>query len=214
MLVVRTVGVSIPSLRLIMIQSLAGRQRLGNEHSFQSDTATNPSIASQGHFRVKDPPDKECFCQGGRIVTKKYVLKLTAAERVELEQVVKKGKAAAWKIQRAQALLQCDQGQHGPGWIDEQVAQAYGCTTRSLESWRKQAVEEGPLSLLERKPRTTRVPKLDGEKEARLVTLACSRAPKGRARWTLRLLAERLVELEIVDAISHETVRRAMKKTS
>lgn len=147
-------------------------------------------------------------------MTKKYVLKLTAAERVELEQVVKKGKAAAWKIQRAQALLQCDQGQHGPGWIDEQVAQAYGCTTRSLESWRKQAVEEGPLSLLERKPRTTRVPKLDGEKEARLVTLACSRAPKGRARWTLRLLAERLVELEIVDAISHETVRRAMKKTS
>jgi hypothetical protein len=147
-------------------------------------------------------------------VAKKYVLKLTAEERVELEQVVKKGKTAAWKIQRAQALLQCDQGRDGPGWVDEQIAQAYGCTTRSLELWRKQAVEKGPLSLLERKSRTTRVPKLDGEKEARLVTLACSQAPKGRSRWTLRLLAERLVELKIVDSISYETVRRAMKKTS
>lgn len=146
-------------------------------------------------------------------MTKKYVLKLTSEERGELEQVVKRGKAAAWKIQRAQALLQCDGGPAGPGWPDERVAQAYGCTTRSVESWRKQAVERGPLSLLERKPRTW-MGKLDGEKEARLVKLACSAAPKGRARWTLRLLAARLVELEIVDAISHETVRRAMKKTS
>lgn len=144
---------------------------------------------------------------------KKYVLKLTVEERGELEQVVKKGKAAAWKVQRAQALLQCDQGESGAGWPDEQVAQAYGCTTRSLESWRKQAVECGPLSLLERKPRTG-VRKLDGEKEAHLVKLACSQAPKGWARWTLRLLAARLVELQIVDAISHETVRRAMKKMS
>lgn len=145
---------------------------------------------------------------------KKYVLKLTAEERGELEQVVRKGKAAAWKLQRAQALLQCDQGTTGPGWIDEQVAQAYGCTTRSLESWRKQAVERGPLSLLERKPQTRSAVKLDGEKEARLVKLACSPAPKGWARWTLRLLAARLVELEIVDSVSHETVRRAMKKMS
>jgi hypothetical protein len=146
-------------------------------------------------------------------MAKRYVLKLTAEEREELERVIKKGKAAAWKVQRAQALLQCDQGASGPGWPDEQVARAYGCTTRSLESWRKQAVERGPLSLQERKPRT-RVGKLDGEKEARLVKLACSAAPKGRARWTLRLLAAQLVELEIVDSISYETVRRAMKKTS
>ena len=99
-------------------------------------------------------------------MAKKYVLKLMAEERVELEQLVKRGKAAAWKVQRAQALLQCDQGQGGPAWADEQVAQAYGCTTRSVESWRKQAVERGPLSLLERKPRTTPIHKLDGEKEA------------------------------------------------
>jgi hypothetical protein len=83
-----------------------------------------------------------------------------------------------------------------------------------LESWRKQAIENGPLALLERKARTAGARKLDGEKEAQLVKLACSQPPSGQARWTLRLLADRLVELEIVEAISHETVRRAMKKTS
>jgi hypothetical protein len=149
-------------------------------------------------------------------MAKKYVLKLTLEERAELDQLVKKAKTAAWKVQRAQALLKCDQSSEGPAWKDEDVAEAYGCTTRSLESWRKQAVEEGPLSLLERKPRLTppNPPKFDGEKEARLTALACSKPPKGFARWTLRLLAERLVELEIVDTVSHETVRRAMKKMS
>jgi len=148
------------------------------------------------------------------LMAKKYVLKLTAAERTELEFVIKRGKAAAWKVQRAQALLKCDEGIQGPGWPDERIAEAFGCTTRSLESWRKQAVERGPLSLLERKPRTSFASILDGEKEARLVKLACSRAPEGRARWTLRLLAEQLVELEVVETISYETVRRALKKTS
>jgi Homeodomain-like domain len=148
-------------------------------------------------------------------VAKKYVLKLAPEERATLEQLVKKGKAAGWKLQRAQALLKCDQGPEGPGWTDAENAAAFGCTTRSLESWRKQAVEQGPLSLLERKPRRPSVPpKLDGEKTARLVTLACSRPPQGRARWTLRLLAHRCVELKIVDAISYGTVRRALKKTS
>jgi hypothetical protein len=147
-------------------------------------------------------------------VAKKYVVKLTAEERGQLEQLVKKGNAAGWKVQRAQALLQGDQGPDGPGWTDERVAEAYHCTPRSLESWRQQAVEAGPLSLLERQPRLRPpvTPKLDGEKEARLTALACSQPPAGCARWTLRLLAERLVELEIVDAISHETVRRALKK--
>ena len=147
---------------------------------------------------------------------KKYVLKLTVEERTELHQVVRKGKAAAWKLQRAQALLKCDEGREGPGWTDERIAEAFGCTSRSLQSWRKQAVEQGPLSLLERKPRETppRTPKLDGEKEARLTALACSKPPKGRGRWTLRLLGERLVELKVVDTISHETVRRALKKAT
>lgn len=149
-------------------------------------------------------------------MAKKYVLRLTAEERTELEQLVKKGKAAGWKRQRAQALLQCDQGPDGPAWTDERVAAAYGCTTRTLESWRRQAVEDGPLSLLQRKPRRTSPvqPKLDGEQQARLTALACSQAPPGYARWTLRLLAERLVELEVVDTIAHETVRRALKKAT
>jgi hypothetical protein len=146
---------------------------------------------------------------------KKYVLKLTAEERAELQSVVKKGKAAAWKVQRAQALLKVDQSSDGPRWRDERVAEAYGCTARSLENWRKQSVEDGPLSLLERKPRADKGrTKLDGEGEAQLVKLACSKPPKGRTRWTLRLLAGQLVELEVVDSISYETVRRAMKKTS
>jgi transposase-like protein len=149
-------------------------------------------------------------------VAKKYVLQLTAEERTELEQLVKKGKAAGWKLQRAQALIQCDQGPDGPGWTDELVAAAYGCSTRSLESWRRQAVESGPLSLLQRKPRLTPAvtPVLDGEQQARLTALACSQPPAGYARWTLRLLAERLVELEIVESIAHETVRRALKKVT
>jgi transposase-like protein len=147
-------------------------------------------------------------------MAKKYVLKLTDEERTELDRLVRKGKVAGWKLQRAQALLKCDQGPDGPAWTDGRIAEAYGVTTRSLESWRKQAVERGPLSLLERKPRLRPAvaPKLDGEREARLTALACSQPPKGRGRWSLRLLAGRLVELEVVAAISHETVRRALKK--
>ncbi len=146
-------------------------------------------------------------------MAKKYVLKLTDEERAELERLVRKGNVAGWKVQRAQALLKCDQGPGGAAWTDERIAEAFGTTTRSLESWRKQAVERGPLSLLERKPRAASVPlKLGGENEARLTALACSQPPRGLARWSLRLLAERLVELEVVGAVSHETVRRALKK--
>ena len=142
-----------------------------------------------------------------------YVLKLTADERQELETLVRRGRAAGWKLQRAHALLQCDQGADGPAWKDADIAEAYGCTSRSVENWRKQAVEQGPLSLLERKPRSDKGEgKLDGTGEAQLVKLACSQAPAGQSRWTLRLLAERLVELEVVESLSYETVRRAMKK--
>jgi hypothetical protein len=96
---------------------------------------------------------------------KKYVRKLTSEGRGELEQVVTRGKASAWKVQRSQALLQCDQGPAGFGWSDEEVAQADGCTPRSLESWRRQAVERGPLSLLGRKPQTRSAGTLDGERK-------------------------------------------------
>lgn len=147
-------------------------------------------------------------------MAKKYVVKLGPDERAELEALVSKGKVAAWKRQRAQVLLKCDEGSAGPSWTDERIAEAYGCTTRCLEKWRKQAVERGPLSLLERKARVRSVvvSKLDGEQEAQLVKLACSQPPKGRSRWSLRLLARRLVELRVVDAISHETVRQNLKK--
>jgi hypothetical protein len=147
-------------------------------------------------------------------MSKKYVVKLTAAERDELEAVVRKGKAARWKVQRAQAALAFDQSPKGLAWPDSRIAKAYGCTTRSLENWRKQAVERGPLSLLERQPGGRAPRKLDGEQEARLTKLACSAAPKGHSVWSLRLLAAQLVELTVVESISHETVRRVLKKAT
>lgn len=145
-------------------------------------------------------------------MSKRYLVQLTAEERTELVELVRKKKAAAWKIQRAQALLKCDQGSGGPAWPDARIAEAFGCTTRSLENWRKQAVEAGPLSLLERKPQAVRARRLDGEQEARVTKLACSAPPAGQARWTLRLLSRRAVELDVVEALSHETVRRVLKK--
>jgi hypothetical protein len=151
---------------------------------------------------------------------KKYTVKLTQEEREELERVAqgKKGKQniAAWKVVRAKVLLKCDQGEFGSQWTDERLAAAFDLSVRCLERWRQRVVEEGPLSILERKPRLTPPvsPKLDGEGEAQVTKLACSVPPKGRSRWTLRLLAEHLVELEVVSSISHETVRQVLKKAS
>jgi transposase len=107
-----------------------------------------------------------------------------------------------------------DQGKEGPGWEDRRIAEAFGMTTRSLEGWRKRAVEEGPQALFERHyPKRPDCRKLDGAGEAHLVKLACSQAPGERSGWTLNLLAGQLVELEIVESISRETVRRVLKKT-
>lgn len=143
------------------------------------------------------------------------VVKLTLEEREELEKLPRSGKSYAWKIERAHALLKCDQGPHGPGWTDARISEAYGMTPRCLRNWRQQAVEQGPLSLFTHKRREQPPipPKLDGEGQAKLVKLACSQAPAGHATWTLRLLAQRVVELDIVDSISYETVRRILKKT-
>ena len=146
--------------------------------------------------------------------TAKYRVKLTADERDTLERLVRQGHAAGWKLQRARALLKCDEGEAGPGWRDTQIAEALDVTTRSLENWRKQAVERGPLSLLERKPQQRAWQrKLDGAGEAALVKLACSQPPEGYSRWSLRLLADELVELKVVDSITHECVRQTLKKT-
>ena len=150
----------------------------------------------------------------------KYRVKLTDSERTEFEQLTqgKRGrlKIAVWKLQRIQALLLCDESEQGPAWEDHQIAQSLGVTIRTLENWRKQAVLQGPHSLLERKKRQmpATAAKLDGEGEARLVQLACSQPPEGYARWSMRLLAEEMVVLEVVDSIDRETVRRTLKKTN
>lgn len=147
-----------------------------------------------------------------------YRIKLTTEERETFDRVSKgkRGKLniAAWKIQRANAMLKCDESEQGPAWSDEMIAEAFSTSTRSIENWRKQAFERGPLSLLERKKRLTppTPPILDGKKEAQLTKLACSTAPDGRSRWTLQLLADKLVELEVVESISADTVGRVQKK--
>lgn len=147
---------------------------------------------------------------------KRYVVRLDGGEREQLHRLVSVGKGAARKLTHARMLLQADQSKAGPGWTDQQIAEGLGVTTRSVERIRRRFVEEGLESALERKkqrqPSTPRL--LDGAKEAKLTAICCSKAPDGRRRWTLRLLADRLVELNIVETISYETVRRTLKKTS
>ena len=145
-------------------------------------------------------------------MSKKYVVRLTAEERVQLEDVVSKGTTAARKIVHAQILLKVDRD--GPNWTDEQAAEAFGVHTVTVCSIRERFVNEGLESALVRKkavrPPTER--KLDGDKEAHLLAIACGSPPEGRVRWTLRLLAGRMVQLQVVDGISHETVRQTLKK--
>lgn len=149
----------------------------------------------------------------------KFVLKLSEEEREALSRIAEgtRGKQAiaAWKVVRAKTLLKCDQGEFGPGWTDQRIAESLDVTERSVQSWRKTAVLEGPDAALTRKARITPPvpPKVDGRVEAHITKLACSSPPEGRNRWTLRLLADKVVELEIVDSLSHETVRQALKKT-
>lgn len=147
---------------------------------------------------------------------KRYVVKLDKDERKELSQLVKKEKIAVKKRTHAQVLLLADGGQHGPAWKDEAVAEACRVTVRTVENIRKRLVLEGLDSALNRKPqvRLSRQKILDGEKEAKVIALCCGAKPSGHARWTLRLLAERVVELDIVESISHETVRQCLKKTN
>ena len=145
----------------------------------------------------------------------KYVVRLAQEERGELESLVKRGKVAAEKRRRAQILLKADAGAEGSGLSDQAVASALDVGIATVHRVRQAYVEESLQGALSRKPAVRHRPrKLDGDGEARLVAVACGPAPEGRARWTLRLLAERAVELEIVEAISHETVRRCLKKTN
>jgi len=145
----------------------------------------------------------------------KYVVRLTEEERKSLHTVVKKGKVAAAKRSRAQILLKADAGPNDSGLSDLQIAEALGVAVSTVHRTRQQYVEEGLEQALARKSaRGHRPRKLDGVKEAHLVAVACGPPPQGRARWTLRLLASKLIKLEIVDTISKNTVGRTLKKTN
>jgi transposase len=139
---------------------------------------------------------------------------LTKEERNELEALTKKGKIEARRFKYARALLLCDAGPEGPSWKVADVADALGVTSRSIEHLKKRFVEEGLEAALERKPldKPPREVVFDGAFEARLISLACSEAPKGHQRWTVRLLAEKAVELRFAETVSHMTVQRTLKK--
>ena len=145
---------------------------------------------------------------------KKYRVTLTAEEREELERVLSRGKADVRCLKHAQILLKADETEGGPGWSDERIAEAFDAGVATIERVRQRFVEEGLQAALRTYRTGTRIyeRKLDGAQEAHLIALACSAPPEGRSRWTLRLLARRMVELAYVDTLSYETVRQTLKK--
>ena len=146
-------------------------------------------------------------------MNKKYIVRLTNDERKSLEKMVNTGKAAAYKIKHANVLLKADAD--GPNWTDAMIADAFGCCRQTVENVRRRFVEQTLEAALGRKKRALppREKILDGKAEAHLIALACSDAPEGRARWTLELLADKLVELNVVETVSYRTVQRTLKKT-
>ena len=146
----------------------------------------------------------------------RYRVTLTPEERSELEAVTRSGKTTAKRFLYARALLLCDAGPEGPAWMVADAAEALGVTPRTIEHLKKRFVEEGLESALTRKQpeKPPREVIFGGEFEARLIALACSEPPKGRDRWTVRLLAEKAVELELAPTVSHMTVQRTLKKTT
>jgi transposase len=147
---------------------------------------------------------------------KKYIVRLEAEERSRLEALVRVGKAAAYRIRHANILLAVDESEAGLKMKDLDAARAFGVSVRSIESLRQRLVEEGLDAALDRKKqvRPSVEQMFDGEKEARLIAIACGPKPGGRARWTLELLADRVVALKIVEHCSPQTVMRTLKKTS
>lgn len=149
------------------------------------------------------------------MMKKKYPVILTDAQREQLKSLIAAGTAPARKLTHARILLKADQSPQGPGWVDQKIAEALESSQPTVARVRKHYFEEGLQAALNRRP-PNRVyqRKLDGEQEARLIALACSAPPQGQARWSLRLLADKLVELEIVEEVSYQTVRRMLKKTT
>ena len=149
----------------------------------------------------------------GCVMLKKSIVRLTDAERGTLKQVVGKFKGTSQKVRRAQVLLKADAD--GPGWTDAKIAEAFGCRTKTVENIRERFVTQGFDVTLDGQPRgkLPRPKLLDGEQEAKIIAMRLGSPPPGFANWTLRLLAEQVVALEIVESIRHETVRRTLKKT-
>jgi len=146
---------------------------------------------------------------------KKYLVTLTQEERQQLQAMLSKGKAAARKLIHARILLKADASPDGPGWSDDPIAEGLEIGRATVERVRKEFVEEGLEAALERRKSCRQYERtLDGDGEAHLVALTCQKPPEGRSRWTLRLLADRMVQLDYVDQVSYQTVRRTLKKTS
>jgi len=144
----------------------------------------------------------------------KYVVELTAEERQQLNDLVRKGRALARKLEHAQILLKADQGR-GSGWTDAQIAEAFDVSVLTVGRIRRRFVEHGlEDALVRRQPKQTTRHKIDGAAEAKLIALACSAPPEGRTRWTIRLLADKVVELNIVEDVGRETIRKTLKKTN
>lgn len=145
---------------------------------------------------------------------KKYIVRLIDEERQQLEDLANKGQAQAYKIKHANILLKADA--EGPCWTDVAISEAFSCHRVTVENIRKRFVEQGLQAALERKKREKppREKILDGEGEARLIALSCGQPPEGRSRWSLTLLADKLVELNVVESISYRTVGRTLKKTN
>lgn len=145
---------------------------------------------------------------------KNYIVVLSVEERDRLEKLISTGRTSSKRQIQARILLKSDTSAAGPGWSDEQISEALETSVSTIARVRKRSVEQGLAAVLDRavvrRPSRRR---LDGEQEARLLAVACGPPPEGRARWTLRLLADKMVELEVVESISYETVRRALKKT-
>ena len=146
---------------------------------------------------------------------KKYIVELTSEERSALEDIVKTERMAAHKRRHARMLLKADQGPLGPAWKDADIADAFDCTTKSVERLRERLVEHGLDTAMDHGNRGSyRAKKLDGVAEAHLIATACSSAPEGRNRWTVRLLADAMVSLGIVDSVSKSTIHNTLKKTN
>lgn len=147
-------------------------------------------------------------------MNKKFIVRLSVEERYQLEALIARGKSAARKLTRARILLKADCSDLGPAWSDEQISVALEVGPITVHRVRRAFVEGGLEGVLVRRPVPRRPRMLDGEHEAHLIALACGSPPAGRRRWTLRLLADRMVELGHVGSVSHETIRRTLQKTN